>query len=519
MKRKLLSFLGVLALAGTIHTVQAQPVITTQPQAQSVNLGETATFSVAATGTEPLSHQWFFNSLGNPLPDATNATLILNNVQFNNAGFYIVNVSNVEGITRSASARLAVLPPSLSITRSLNELILSWPIPLDPSEGLFVLEETISLSPSTWIPSRSGSNSPITRTLSRSERYFRLTKLTLNNMVWIPPGTFMMGSPTNEVGRRTNEGPQTTVTISRGFGIGIYEVTQGEYLEVIGSNPSNFTGDLSRPVESVNWFAATNYCAQLTTRERNTGTIPVNWSYRLPTSAEWEYACRAGTTTRYSYGDDPDYINLTEYAWHYPANSALMTHPVGQKRPNPWGLYDMYGNVWETCLDSWDQTTGYPGGSVTDPFDLAPGSYHIIRGGGWGSPRTGCRSATYHFADPADGRSSKGFRIILAPASFSVPFGFEVPVFVEDLEPQTVTVGETVTFTVTISGYPPPFGYRWRKGSLTVKQEVTNILSSTFSITNVQLSDAGLYSVVVTNAATSPRGVLSSRVELTVEEP
>jgi formylglycine-generating enzyme required for sulfatase activity len=164
------------------------------------------------------------------------------------------------------------------------------------------------------------------------------------NMVFIPPGTFRMGSPTNEVDRRDNEGPQTAVTISRGFWMGKYLVTQGDYLSLMGSNPSYFTTndfagdpispDLTRPVESVVWVDATNYCGVLTQRERAAGRIATNCVYRLPTEAEWEYACRAWTSTRFSYGDDPDYTNLTNYAW-YSDNSTNMTHPVGQKLPNP----------------------------------------------------------------------------------------------------------------------------------------------------------------------------------------
>ena len=166
------------------------------------------------------------------------------------------------------------------------------------------------------------------------------------NLVFIPPGTFRMGSPTNEVDRDDREGPQTAVTISHGFWMGKYEVTQGEYLAVMGSNPSRFTGDTNRPVEQVSWNDATNYCGQLTQRERTAGRIATNSVYRLPTAAEWEYACRAWTSTRFSYGDDPGYTNLTNYAWYWD-DSGETTHPVGQKLANPWRLYDIHGNVWE----------------------------------------------------------------------------------------------------------------------------------------------------------------------------
>jgi formylglycine-generating enzyme required for sulfatase activity len=150
------------------------------------------------------------------------------------------------------------------------------------------------------------------------------------NMVFIPPGTFRMGSLTNEADRVDDEGPQTAVTISRGFWMGKYELTRGEYLALMGSNPSGFPGDSNRPLENVSWNDATNYCGQLTKRERAVGRIATNSVYRLPTEAEWEYACRAGTSTPFSYGDDPGYTKLTDYAWYY-ANSGETTHPVGQK--------------------------------------------------------------------------------------------------------------------------------------------------------------------------------------------
>jgi len=246
------------------------------------------------------------------------------------------------------------------------------------------------------------------------------------NMVFIPPGTFRTGSPTNEVDRSDAEGPQTAVIISRGLWMGKYEVTQGEYLAVMGSNPSYFTTndvngnpippDLNRPVESVSWVDATAYCNALTQRERVAGRIGTNAVYRLPTEAEWECACRGWTSTRFSYGDDVGYTNLTNYAWYYD-NSFGQTHPVGQKLPNPWGLYDMHGNVWEWCQDWWGD---YTGGIAVDPRGPDTGSDRVIRGGGWSLwllwDRPGfCRSA-YRYPHPPDaGYVLIGFRVVLAP--------------------------------------------------------------------------------------------------------
>jgi formylglycine-generating enzyme required for sulfatase activity len=250
------------------------------------------------------------------------------------------------------------------------------------------------------------------------------------NLVFVPPGTFQMGSPTNEVDRVYWEGPQPAVTISRGFWMGKYEVIQREYLTVMGSNPSWFNGahtnwpfaggsvdfglDLSRPVESVNWYDATNYCGMLTQQERTAGRIAANTLYRLPTEAEWEYACRAWTSTRFGYGDDVGYTNLTNYAW-YSGNSGQTTHPVGQKLPNPWGLYDMHGNVWEWCQDWWGD---YPGGIAVDPQGPATGSSRVFRGGFWnrfGSYGGYCRSASRNESSPDYRSSFLGFRVVLIP--------------------------------------------------------------------------------------------------------
>ena len=241
------------------------------------------------------------------------------------------------------------------------------------------------------------------------------------NLVFIPPGTFRMGSPTNEVDRDDDEGPQTAVTISRGYWMGKYLVTQADYLALTGNNPSwcttnDWNGnpippDLNRPVETVSWFDASDYCAALTQRERVAGRIGTNSVYRLPTEAEWEYACRGWTSTRFSYGDDPGYTNLTNYAWYYD-NCGGTTHPVGQKLPNPWGLYDMHGNVSEWCQDWYDV---YPGGTALDPQGPATGSYRVIRGGYWYGDARYCRSAVRDSLNP-DGRYGDfGFRVVLAP--------------------------------------------------------------------------------------------------------
>jgi formylglycine-generating enzyme required for sulfatase activity len=239
------------------------------------------------------------------------------------------------------------------------------------------------------------------------------------NMVYIPPGTFLMGSPEDEEDRISNEGPQTQVTLTKGFWMGKYEVRQGEYLAVMGNNPSYFYSvkeetdygtDPNRPVESVSWEDAVAYCEALTQQERAAGRIANDYSYRLPAEAEWEYACRAGTSTRFSYGDDPDYSELADYAW-FDENSGRMTHPAGEKLPNPWGLYDMHGNVYEWCYGFADWYL--PGGTLTDPLMSAEPRF---RGGSVWYPRWVCRSADRCCDGFPDVMTTKttGFRIVLS---------------------------------------------------------------------------------------------------------
>ena len=249
-----------------------------------------------------------------------------------------------------------------------------------------------------------------------AQRFYRVVGIPASPhpalLAWIEPGTFTLGSPTTELDRVNDEGPQTQVTISRGFWMSRYEVTQEEYLAVMGNDPSYFTGDMKRPAEQMTWYDATNYCGKLTQQERSAGRLPAGFEYRLPTEAEWEYACRAGSTTRFGYGDDLNYANLGGYAW-YVGNSDNTPHPVGQKQPNAWGLYDMHGNVFEWCLDYYGP---YPGGSVTDPKGPASGSDHVIRGGCWYFDAKDCRSAYRFSLWPDGGDNGLGFRSVLAPA-------------------------------------------------------------------------------------------------------
>ncbi len=229
-------------------------------------------------------------------------------------------------------------------------------------------------------------------------------------MVWIPPGEFLMNSSTTEKDRDLDEGPQTRVVLPVGFWIGRCEVSQTEYEAVMGNNPSHHLGDGRHPVEKVTWQEAVDYCRKRTEREREAGRLPADYAFRLPTEAEWEYACRAGTSTRFSFGDDPRNTLAGDYAW-FGSNSESATHPVGMKKPNPWGLYDMHGNVWEWCLDRW--SSALPGGAVTNRVATLEGTLRVARGGSWLYEARFCRSANRDCYGMLNRCSDVGFRVVL----------------------------------------------------------------------------------------------------------
>ena len=252
-----------------------------------------------------------------------------------------------------------------------------------------------------------------------------LSKTVKLEMIWIEPGTFMMGSPSSELGRFDNE-TQHEVTLTKGYWLGKYEVTQSQYETVIGRNPSKFKGS-DMPVEMVNWNDAKEFCAKLTEIEKKEGRLPEGYEYTLPTEAQWEYACRAGTTTAFNNGKniptkeqeiEKSCSNLDEVGWYF--FNGKKTHSVGQKQPNAWGLYDMHGNVWEWCLDYCDSnlndgvvTDTYRDG-ISDPL-CKIGSECVRRGGCWVLFAQGCRSAIRN-SDASIYRGNYiGFRVALVP--------------------------------------------------------------------------------------------------------
>lgn len=221
--------------------------------------------------------------------------------------------------------------------------------------------------------------------------------------VLIPAGEFDMGSPSDEHDRSDYESPTHRVTIKTPFYMGKSSVTQKQWKQIMKNDPSHFKGE-DRPVEMVSWQEAQEFVKRLNAAESTD-------KYRLPSEAEWEYACRAGTQTGYFFGDDESQLN--EYAW-YAENSGSKTHPIGRKNPNPWGLYDMHGNVWEWVQDKWHENyNGSPSdGSVWEDGDV---SFRVSRGGSWYCNTNSCRSASRFRRSPESRFGNLGFRLLREP--------------------------------------------------------------------------------------------------------
>ena len=226
--------------------------------------------------------------------------------------------------------------------------------------------------------------------------FARVTNSIGMELIRIPRGSFMMV-----------EGSKVRVTLSRDFWLGKTEVTRGQWEQVMGTKPwsgSVDKSDADLPAVNVSWEDATEFCRTLTDRERASGTLQADEIYRLPTEAEWEYACRAGTTTVYSFGDDESMLG--DFGW-FRGDAGGNAQPVGTKKPNPWGLHDMHGNVWEWCSDWYD--SALTGG--TDPLGAAGGLVRVLRGGSWRDFPAHCHSTVRSNIVPSSCLINLGFRV------------------------------------------------------------------------------------------------------------
>jgi len=246
-------------------------------------------------------------------------------------------------------------------------------------------------------------------------------------MIWVEPGTFTMGSPTTEVGRDNTEGRETehNVTLTKGFYLGKYEVTQAQYEAVMTGNsdglnatPSNWPNNPDRPVEKVSWDDIQVFLTRLNSQQA--GNISEGWAYVLPTEAQWEYTCRAGTTTAYSWGET---ISASDANWNH-GNDANQTENVGLYSANPWGFFDMHGNVREWTADAY---SSYATGAQTDPFNVGTsGSNRVFRGGSWYGTGTNLRSARRYSNNPSTRNHHIGFRVGFSKIPNSAPTGLSI---------------------------------------------------------------------------------------------
>jgi formylglycine-generating enzyme required for sulfatase activity len=254
----------------------------------------------------------------------------------------------------------------------------------------------------------------VDRLLAEAEAAHALMPASITNslgmqMLWCPPGAFLMGSSEDESGRWENEN-QVQVQITRGFWMARTPVTQGQWHSLMGTSPSHFVG-AKLPVESVSWYDAQDFIAKL----NNLESLPIGYHYSLPTEAQWEYACRAGQKGPYSGG------SLDEVGWYeaFDGSSGVKTCEVGQKKPNAWGLYDMHGNVFEWCNDWYEDML--KGG--TDPAGCSLGAARVGlrgcrngRGGCYGSDWSSCRAAYRYASLPGERKCVLGFRPALVPS-------------------------------------------------------------------------------------------------------
>jgi len=286
--------------------------------------------------------------------------------------------------------------PAVETGIDLEKVLEGPESPIDARGNPVVTREGARRDPETlwpweiWLPAEDGRGDPL-----------------VIEFVLLRPGKFRMGSPESESGRAPDEGPVREVRIGHPFFLGKYEVTQAQWAAAMASNPSHFRdAGAGAPVENVSWEDCREFIAVLNSRVGATHASPL----RLPSEAEWEYACRAGTRTRFSSGDSVE--DLEKAGW-FEDNSALCPHPVGRKAPNPWGLYDMHGNVWEWCEDAW--CGGYEGAPKDGSAREKGGdpALRVLRGGSWDFDAAACRSANRYRAAPSLRRGNGGVRLAL----------------------------------------------------------------------------------------------------------
>ena len=316
-------------------------------------------------------------------------------------------------------------------------------------------------------------------------------------MLWVQPGTFTMGSPVTEAGREASKEQEHNVTLTEGFYLGKFEVTQAQYEAVMTGNsdglsptPSQFGGNPNRPVEKVSWNDVQIFLARLNALEA--ANLPAGWTYVLPSEAQWEYACRAGTTTAYSWGDN---INST---WaNYDQSGFGQTRDIGQYAANQWGFFDMHGNIWEWTGDRYQ--AAYPTGNpVIDPTGSTSGSARVARGGSWYHDLTNLRSARRNHPSQGNRFSSLGFRLAFRPTSPPPPitdanFTTAINLWFSDEANATRTYGHIRDWNVSaVTDMSNAFKDRANFNEDISEWDVSNVTDMSFMFRNAKLFDQKL---------------------------
>jgi formylglycine-generating enzyme required for sulfatase activity len=319
-----------------------------------------------------------------------------------------------EGRRLAERTRGTATPSGVSISELAQQLSLSGPMLMRKARDVFGRDirtpsHVLTADQAEELRARFGAGTltdkPATGALPLPPIRLDLGEGVFLDLVGIPPGRFTMGSPLNEEGHNNDE-VEHNVKISRPFYLGRHLISQAQYEQAMKSNPSYFK-DPALPVETVSWFDAVSFCEELFTR--------FGKPFRLPTEAEWEYACRAGTTTPFNTGatmntDQANFDGKFTFGGSLESLSRWRTTPVGSFSPNSWGLYDMHGNVWEWCSDWYGEYTQTP---VTDPQGPPVGAIRILRGGSWFHGPADCRSAQREALDPGRRHSPYGFRVAM----------------------------------------------------------------------------------------------------------
>lgn len=405
-----------------VHAIQ--PELVFLPNVSMGQSGFPVVIQPLVTGTSPFTFTWLrygTNFSGSPV-------LPLPQLGPSESGEYQLIVRNAIGAVTSQVFSITFepyqAPLQLALERTEDEVQLNFSF--GPNRGLLAIygadhfDALANTGFPIWEQTVNGSGNGNLRILGLSANTSQFFRAVIHGSttnpateIWstVPAGQFIMGSSATEAGHVADEGSMVPIEIRQVFFLARREVTQAEFLEIMGFNPSAATGNPNLPVEQVTWEDATNYCVLLTRKEKQAGRLPPGYEFRLPTEAEWEYASRAGSSNRFSFGDDPELNELKSYAW-YSDNSGNTTHPVGTKLPNAWGLYDMHGNVAEWCTDFYGSL---PERSMTDPTGPRYGEKRVIRGGSFSDEGKYCRSAT-RFADwSTNAITNVGFRVALAP--------------------------------------------------------------------------------------------------------